>query len=71
MSKGINMFNHFNPPKADGHKIVGITSSSHTPTVYCPKIKDNTEGNEPVSKLVDGTHTSNGIICSHCGKMLY
>ena len=69
MSKGANFINLFDPPKSDGHRVVDITSS-HTPTVYCPKIKDDTEGDEPISNLVAGSHTSNGIICSYCGKMI-
>ena len=36
MSKGINIFNHFNPPKKDGHIIKSYD------IMYCPKLKDDT-----------------------------
>lgn len=54
MSKGANIFNHFNPPKSDGHRVIEVDG----PTVYCPKVMDN----------VTGTYTSAGIKCT-CGKM--
>ena len=58
MSKGINIFNHFNPPKSDGHKVVD--HDIHGPRVYCPFIKDT----------ITSTYTSSGIICGHCKKTI-
>lgn len=52
MSKGINTFNHFYPPKADGHKMIGYFR------IYCPIINDQTSAQ----------HTSNGVMCKHCNK---
>ena len=66
MSKGMNIFNHFNPPKSDGHKITSgfpdsqsSAESMSSPMVYCPKIKDTTWGN----------YTSAGMQCTHCKKI--
>ena len=52
MSKGVNIFNHFNSPKSDGHKIKGDEM------LYCPTTQD-------VSSI---RYTSNGILCSQCNK---
>lgn len=57
MSKGINIFNHFNPPKKDGH-IIKSYDVAQCPIMYCPKLKDDTTGQ----------HTSNGVMCTHCKK---
>lgn len=64
MSKGMNIFNHFNPPKSDGHKITSAPLSfpdvrNTPPMVYCPKIKDVTYG----------TYTSAGMECTNCKKI--
>ena len=58
MSKGINIFNHFNPTKSDGHKLKG-ESFIEGMMLYCPKKRD----------VYTPVHTSNGIMCSHCGSI--
>ncbi len=60
MSKGINMFNHFNPPKSNGHKIT-IDFDSGIVSVYCPSLGDNTSA----------VHTSNGVKCNYCNKITH
>ena len=57
MSKGINIYNHFNPPKSDGHKLKG-ESYPNEMMLHCPKTED----------VYTPIYTSNGIMCSNCNK---
>jgi hypothetical protein len=56
MSKGANIFNHFNPPKSDGHKVVRHEQTG--PQIYCPVKNDQ----------IVGIYTSAGTKCT-CGKI--
>ena len=54
MSKGMNIFNHFNT-RSDGHQ---VKYDNGYVSCYCPVARDH----------VSATPTSNGVKCNHCQK---
>lgn len=57
MSKGINLLNHFDRPKNDGHR---VKYSEYGVSCYCPVARDH----------VSAISTSNGVKCNHCQKTI-
>jgi hypothetical protein len=60
MSKGINLFNHFNPSKPTHKRVIG--EDKITIFVKCPKASHN--------DIISTYHTSNGLKCSQCNQSI-